>query len=287
MPFRFNPFTRKFDIIDITSIPAGTVATVTGNSGGAVGPDGSNNVDLIGDTTQGINIVGDPITFTLTVEALDSSETQKGVIELATDAETIAGTSTALAVHPQGLNAKLGTQTNNGLLIGTGGAGNALSSLGAATNGQIPIGSTGNAPVLSTITAGNGITITNGAGSISIAASGVVTGTVATTDATPTTIISLPLYNASQAAYCITARVAAVSSLGAIGASYVITGGIRTNGSAATVIGTPDYIINEDVALNSANVQLIASGNNAVIQVTGVSPLAIIWAATLMYTEVK
>lgn len=41
-----------------------------------------------------------------------------------------------------------------------------------ATNGQILIGSTAADPVASTITAGSGITVTNGAGSITIAASG-------------------------------------------------------------------------------------------------------------------
>jgi hypothetical protein len=71
MPFRFNPFTNNLDIIDITAIPPGTVATITGNSGGAVGPDGSNNLNLIG--TAPINIVGNPGTNTLAVSISGSS----------------------------------------------------------------------------------------------------------------------------------------------------------------------------------------------------------------------
>lgn len=62
------------------------------------------------------------------------------------------------------------TQTNHGLLIGRGTG--AIVALGVATNGQIPIGSTGVDPVLATLTAGSGVTITNSAGSITIAASG-------------------------------------------------------------------------------------------------------------------
>ncbi|CAB4132675.1 hypothetical protein UFOVP255_44 [uncultured Caudovirales phage] len=54
----------------------------------------------------------------------------------------------------------------------TGGASNAIVSLGVATNGQLVIGSTGTTPVLGTITAGSGISITNGAGSVTIAALG-------------------------------------------------------------------------------------------------------------------
>jgi hypothetical protein len=59
------------------------------------------------------------------------------------------------------------TLTDHSILLGSGT--NAITALGAATDGQIPIGSTGVDPVLATITAGTGITITNGAGSITVA----------------------------------------------------------------------------------------------------------------------
>lgn len=287
MPYRFNPFTKKFDIVDITSIPSGTVATLTGDSGGAVGPDGSNNINIKGNSTQGVQVIGDPVTYTLTVQGIDSSETQKGVVELATSTETIAGTSNSLAVHPQGLNAKLGTQTNGSLILGRGGAGNALASLGSATNGQIPIGSTGADPVLATLTAGTGISITNAAGSITVSSSSTVTGTVSTNDATPTTLITLPLYALGGAGYSISVRVAAITALGASGASYIINGGMRTNGTSATVIGTPDFVINEDVALDLCDVELLASGNNAIVRVIGLAGVQIVWAGTLLYTEVR
>lgn len=72
------------------------------------------------------------------------------------------------------------TVTQHSVLIG--GASNALTSL-ALTNGQLAIGNTGNDPSAATITAGVGISITNGAGSITVAGVGgglswaVVTGT--------------------------------------------------------------------------------------------------------------
>lgn len=43
----------------------GTVVTLTGNTGGAVGPDGGGNIDVIGSGT--VNIAGTPATHTLTV----------------------------------------------------------------------------------------------------------------------------------------------------------------------------------------------------------------------------
>ena len=61
------------------------------------------------------------------------------------------------------------TLAANTLILANGTS--ALTSLGAATNGQIPIGRTGLAPVLANLTAGSNITITNGSGAITIAAS--------------------------------------------------------------------------------------------------------------------
>lgn len=50
-----------------------------------------------------------------------------------------------------------------------GGATNTVTSLAAMTNGQLVVGSTGVSPVLATITAGAGISVVNGAGTITIA----------------------------------------------------------------------------------------------------------------------
>lgn len=61
------------------------------------------------------------------------------------------------------------TVTNHSVLIGA--ASNGITSL-ALTNGQMAIGSTGADPVAATLTAGTGVTITNGAGTITVAASG-------------------------------------------------------------------------------------------------------------------
>jgi len=54
---------------------------------------------------------------------------------------------------------------NNRIMVSSGGA---IVEAGALTNGQLLIGSTGATPSASTLTAGTGITITNGAGSITI-----------------------------------------------------------------------------------------------------------------------
>ena len=61
------------------------------------------------------------------------------------------------------------TTTQHSVLIG--GASNAISNL-ALTNGQLAIGSTGADPVAAGITAGSGISVTAGVGSITIASTG-------------------------------------------------------------------------------------------------------------------
>jgi len=89
---------------------------------------------------------------------------------------------TALPVASGGTGAA--TFTDGGVLLGSGTG--AVTALGQATNGQLVIGSTGADPVLGTLTGGANITVTNTAGAISIAASGLGSGTVQSVLATGT-----------------------------------------------------------------------------------------------------
>ena len=61
----------------------------------------------------------------------------------------------------------LATITDHGIMLGSGTT--AITPLGVATDGQIPIGSSGADPVLAAITPGDGIDVTNAAGSITVA----------------------------------------------------------------------------------------------------------------------
>src|SRR6266403_2141180 len=84
---------------------------------------------------------------------------------------TLSGfTNGVLVSNNSGVIGEVST-TNHSRLVGN--SSGTISSLGVATNGQIPIGSTGANPVLNTITAGTGISVTNGAGTITIASTGV------------------------------------------------------------------------------------------------------------------
>lgn len=62
MGYKYNPFTSNFDRVEAGS-SSPDIETITGDSGGAVGPDGAFNINLLGNPD--IDVVGNPGTNTL------------------------------------------------------------------------------------------------------------------------------------------------------------------------------------------------------------------------------
>lgn len=118
---------------------------------------------------------------------------------------TVAGSANTETVQLTGL-------TNHSLLVGAGTA--TITNLGVATNGQLPIGSTGADPVLATITASTGVSITNGAGSITIAATGAGMATVEVTGTSQSMAVDT-FYIANNAAL-VTLTLPTTSALGSV-----------------------------------------------------------------------
>lgn len=258
------------------------IERIEGNAGGPVGCNPATFVlNLLG--SGPMLVTGNPATFTQTVTVATASETVLGAVELATAAETTTGTSVALAVHPAGLNTKLGTQTANGLIYGRGGAGFVLGSLAEATNGQLPIGSTGLPPVLATLTAGVGTTIVNGAGSITISSTGSSAGSAQTIGAVTANIITIPL-GAVPATVSIDAVISGFEGGTPASAGYKVFAVARTDGIAGMIVGVPNQILMEDAALAAADATVVIVGNDAIIQSTGVALLTIEWDATAKVT---
>ena len=165
MAFRLNPITGELDLIGSTSGSSGSAITFTADTGTATESGGI--LLLTGNSTQGLTTSASSNDVVFTVS--DATTSQKGVSRLATDAEAIAGSiSTNVAIVPSSLKAKLGTQTSHGIAYGAGTTG-AIGWTSGLTDGQLIIGSTSGVPIAGNITAGTGITITNAAGSISIA----------------------------------------------------------------------------------------------------------------------
>lgn len=124
--------------------PGDQITFVT-DSGSAVSV--GNSIDLLGTAAQGLSFSGAGDTVTGTIA--DASTTQKGVAELATDAETIAGTANTVTVTPESLKAKLGTQTNHGVLVGAGQTA-AITALAVGASNSILMGNTGADPTFTT-----------------------------------------------------------------------------------------------------------------------------------------
>lgn len=262
------------------------IETVTGNTGGAVGGSGSPvNINILGDTVQGVTVNGNAGTNTETVTVSDATTTQKGVVALATNAETIAGSVTTKAITPDDLKAKLGSQTSHGLAYGAGQT-SALAWLGEAPNGYLPIGSTGNAPVLAPITSTDGsIAITNGPGSINLSANQLA-ATVTTTNATPNDFLTFPL-GATPGTYIFTVRTVAFNLTDSLSAGYEQVCTIRTTGAAGVVVTPQDFITEEEGAMSTADLSVVISGNSLVVRATGILAKTIHWSTTLNYLFVS
>ena len=137
--------------------------------------------------------LGTTLTGTIAVTELGGSFIDLGTTLTGTLPVADGGTNLAsgtdggiLGYTAAGTLASSALLTLRGLIIG-GGAGATPTAIAALTNGQLPIGSTGANPVPATLTAGSGITITNGAGTITIAASATVFPLTPVAAAFPTT----------------------------------------------------------------------------------------------------
>jgi|SRR5271170_39805 len=155
------------------------------------------------------------------------------------------------------------TVTQHDILIGA--ASNGITSL-ALTNGQLAIGSTSADPVAATLTAGTGISITNGVGSITVSATGTTTFnytavnhaaspyTVLTTDdylgvTTSGGVVSVLLPNAPA-----TGRVLYIKDTSGTSATSNIS--VTTIGGAVTIDGATTYTI----ATNYEAINVIFNG---------------------------
>lgn len=128
------------------------------------------------------------------------------------------------------------TVTQHGILIG--GASNAASSLGVASNGQLPIGSTGADPVLATLTAGTGVSITNGAGSITISATGTTTLTYTAVSTSPYVVLNTDDFlGVDCSGGAIQINLPNAPATGRVWSIKDITGNAQTNNITVTTVG--------------------------------------------------
>jgi hypothetical protein len=268
--------------------PNPNIEFIEGNTGGPVGSDPVTFIiNVVGDTVQGVSVDGDPVTYTETITVADATTAQKGVILLADNAETIAGTVTDKAVTPDDLKAKLGVQTQNGIPYGDTTTA-AIQWLGEAADGQLPIGQTGGSPVLGYITSIDGsIVVTNNPGSIDLSAKLSYTTTTSDMDGQTQTLVSFPL-GLTPGTYRFTFGVVAyltpsVNYPTGLSSGYGSFRTVRTDGAAGTLIGATTAFVDEEGDMDNVLVLNTISGNTTEIVVTGLAGETINWKAVVDY----
>jgi hypothetical protein len=234
--------------ITIASSVSQGIVTLDGDTGSATGT----VVTIAGGHNMSTSATGS--TVTLNVSGATNHSVQVGAATGALTSLTV-GTTGQVLIGSTGADPSFGALgvnsglTAHSLVVAEGNS--AFVALGAATNGQLPIGSTGADPVLATITAGTGISVTNGAGSITIAS---------TTTGTPITTLDGDTGSAT-------------------GATVTIMGGnnIATSASGSTVTvnvsGTTNHALQVGNSSGSLTSLGVATNGQLAIGSTGASPV--------------
>lgn len=126
----------------------------------------------------------------------------------------------------------------------------------------------------------------SGSNTVTVQLTNRVQGTVTTANATPTTLATFAL-GAVPGVYNFDIQIVGYDLTDLAGAGYFISGSVRTTGAAAVLVGTPDKITNEEAATTTCDANLVVSGNNAIIQVTGVAGSTINWNGLGQYIFVS
>lgn len=135
----------------------------------------------------------------------------------------------------------------------------------------------------------NGITVIanpNGSNNEIIELTNRLQDTLTTNDGTPTAITTFAL-GSTPGTYNFDIQIAGFDLTDVAGVGYFISGAVRTTGVAAILIGTPDKIVNEEAATIGCDANLTVSGNNVIVQVTGLAGKTINWRELSNYIFVS
>ncbi len=135
--------------------------------------------DLDGLTTEEIRLLAVPdASGTMVLHNNTQTLTNKTISGASNTLTNINLTTAVTGVLPVANGGTNASSLSGNRIAVTNAGGTALGTAAALTDGQLLMGSTGAAPVAAAITAGSGVTVTNGAGSISLAVDTAVVATL-------------------------------------------------------------------------------------------------------------
>jgi hypothetical protein len=141
----------------------------------------------------------------------------------------------------------------------------------------------------STVNNTNGIQVIanpNGSNNEIVQLTNRAVGSTTTVGAVTAPVITFPL-GAVPGTYTFDIQVAGFATAGVgspLAAGFTVVGAVRTTGAAAILIPTQVVDHFEEGALSACTCLLGVSGNNALVNVTGVAGFTIDWQGTLNYT---
>lgn len=133
----------------------------------------------------------------------------------------------------------------------------------------------------------DGITTTGSGSTVTVLLTNRITGTGTTTDGvTPVTIYSFPL-GAVPGTYLFTAECVAYDVTDALSSGYTSYAVVRTTGAAGTIISSSVGLITEEGIMSGVSVVNSISGNNLLLEATGLAAKTINYRALTTYTFVS
>ena len=127
-----------------------------------------------------------------------------------------------------------------------------------------------------------GISTSASGSTVNIQLTNRVTASTTTTGITPSAVTLMAL-GATPAGFAYNINVTGFDAGSAVSCSIEVSGSVRTDGATATVAGTPSQLFTGDAGLIGAVATLVASANNAQLQITGVVAETISWKAVGYY----
>jgi len=131
----------------------------------------------------------------------------------------------------------------------------------------------------------NGIQTTGSGDTVTIELTNRFYGTTTTSGAVTSDIITFGL-SATQAAYAVWFECIGIDDATGDTSRYTLRNTFKTDGAAASVVNTGFNDFDEDASLAASEAELLASGNNFILRVTGVAGVNMTWTAVGSYLRV-